>query len=54
MGARLGVGGGGLGSFRWPGHEAGGGGGAAKGPAPDLLVPNGGPAHGLHPRFVVA
>ena len=30
------------------------GGGAAKWPAPGLLVPNGGPAHGLHPRFVVA
>ena len=31
-----------------------GGGGAAKWLAPGLLVPNGGPAHGLHPCFVVA
>ena len=32
----------------------GGGWGGGKRPAPVLLVPNGGPAHGLHPRFVVA
>ena len=29
------------------------GGGGGKRPAPNLLVPNKGPAHGLHPRFVV-
>ena len=51
-GAGRGVGGGGLGRFLWPSH--GGGGGGRQKPTPDLLVPNRGPAHGLHPRFVVA
>ena len=31
-----------------------GGGGVAKGMLPCLLVPKKEPAHGLHPRFVVA
>ena len=49
----------GLGGARGGGGAFGGwapwgGGGAAKWLAPGLLVPNGGPAHGLHPRFVVA
>ena len=32
----------------------GGGGGVAKGMLPCLLVPKREPAHGLHPRFVLA
>ena len=32
----------------------GGGGGGSKRPAPLFPGPQGGPAHGLHPRFVVA
>ena len=32
----------------------GGGGGGSKSRPPCFLVPKGGPAHGLHPRFVVA
>ena len=51
VGAGPGVGGGG-GCLRWPGQEGGGKGGG-KSAATDLLVPNGGPAHGLHPRFLV-
>ena len=50
VGAGRGPGGG---CFWWLG-PVGGGGGAAKWHAPGLLVPNGGPAHGLRPRFVVA
>ena len=48
-GAERGVGGGG--ALLVAGPRGGGGGGRL---APILLVPNGGPANGLHPRFVVA
>ena len=46
-------GGGGVG-FGGLATRGGGGGGGGKRPAPLLPVPNGGPAHGLHPGFVVA
>ena len=35
-------------------RHRGGGGGGSKSRPPCFLVPNGGPAHGLHPPFVVA
>ena len=43
----------GIGGGREAGAGQGVGGGGGR-PTPNLLVPNGGPAHGLHPRFVVA
>ena len=45
---------GGDGPVSVPRHAGRRGGGGGKRPAPKLQGPTWGPAHGLHPRFVVA